>query len=246
MAGRRRTVDVRDFARRSATASLRAAIDDREVDFTAPAEFPLSVRIAKRAVDVVGATTGLVVLSPLMVGVALAVRRSSPGPVFYTQVRAGRTTVDGEQVFTMYKFRTMVSDAERNTGPVWAVSQDDRITKVGRFLRKTRMDELPQLWNILLGDMSLVGPRPERPYFTAQLREAIPGYEDRMSMLKPGLTGWAQVRCPYDSSIDSVRNKLVYDVAYAAHLYQLRTYIAMELKVLAMTPWVVLTGKGAV
>ena len=153
---------------------------------------------------------------------------------------------DGEEeVFTMYKLRTMYIDAEARSGPVWACDNDPRITRVGRLLRKLRLDELPQLYNVLRGDMSLVGPRPERPHFTSKLRGLIPGYDDRVSALKPGITGLAQIRCGYDTSIDSVREKILHDLTYAAHLYSLPTYLRLELRILLETVVVALTGRGS-
>lgn len=214
-------------------------------DFSAPAEFPGRVRMLKRALDVVGSAAALTLLSPVFLGVAAAVKLTSKGPALYTQERVSRITREGEKTFRMVKFRTMVQNAEAMTGPVWAGEADPRITPVGRFLRKTRLDEIPQFWNVLKGEMSLVGPRPERPFFTDKLQREIPVYVDRVTTLKPGITGWAQVRLSYDDSLDSVRNKVMYDVAYGAHLYRLSTYVRMEAKVLLLTVAVVLTGKGA-
>jgi lipopolysaccharide/colanic/teichoic acid biosynthesis glycosyltransferase len=214
-------------------------------DFTAPAEIPRRVRWVKRVVDAASAVVAFGLLWPVFALVALAIKATSPGPVFYRQERVSRITRTGEQTFFMVKFRTMIPDAELRTGPTWAGEDDPRITPIGRFLRKTRLDEIPQFWNVLRGDMSLVGPRPERPFFTDQLQREIPVYVDRVTTLKPGITGWAQVRLPYDESLDSVRNKVMYDVAYGAHLYRLRTYLKMEVKVILLTFVVVFTGKGA-
>jgi lipopolysaccharide/colanic/teichoic acid biosynthesis glycosyltransferase len=216
-----------------------------EFDFSAPANFPLRVRVVKRTLDVVGASVGLLLAAPAMLLVALVVWVTSPGPVLFGQERVRRIYGRGETTFTMYKFRSMVQDAEKKSGPVWAQKNDARITKVGRLIRKTRLDELPQLFNVLMGDMSLVGPRPERPHFTSQLQQDIPAYEDRVAALKPGITGWAQVSCEYDASVDDVKRKLLYDLAYSAHMYTLRAYLKMEIRVLARTVMVVLTGKGA-
>ena len=219
--------------------------DDAPMGFDAPAAFPMRVRVVKRIVDVIGSTCALVFGAPLYLLIAVMVRLTSPGPVFYHQERVVRV-VDGKEVtFYMHKFRTMITDAETASGPVWSGDPDPRTTRIGRILRKSRMDELPQFWNVLKGQMSIVGPRPERPHFTAQLQDQIPVYYDRSIALKPGITGWAQVRCPYDSSLDSVKTKLLYDLAYAAHCYRLRSYAKMELKVLVLTVVVVLTGKGA-
>lgn len=233
------------FARRDVTADLRAALAEGAIDFSAPAPFPLRVRVAKRALDLVASVCGLVLGAPLMLLIALGVKLSSPGPILYKQERVLRFGASTDQTFLMLKFRTMRSDAEAATGPVWAQRSDSRVTTLGRVLRKTRMDELPQLLNVLRGEMSLVGPRPERPFFTDRFRDQIPGYADRAVSLKPGLTGWAQVRGTYDSSMDTVRQKLVYDLAYGAHLYRLRSYLVIEAKILFLTVWVVITGKGA-
>jgi lipopolysaccharide/colanic/teichoic acid biosynthesis glycosyltransferase len=215
------------------------------VDLAAPADFPLRVRVVKRLIDVVGASLGLILASPLIVGVALAVKLTSKGPVLYRQDRVRRARGNEYIDFTMLKFRSMVQDAEAKTGPVWAGKKDARVTSVGRLIRKTRLDELPQLWNVLRGDMSLVGPRPERKFFVDKLRREIPAYEDRIVALKPGLTGWAQVSREYDSSVEDVRSKLLFDMAYSAHLYKLSSYLRIELRIIFLTVGVVLTGSGA-
>ena len=171
----------------------------------------------------------------LMLLAALAIKLESPGPVLYRQERIGL----GGRVFRVTKLRSMRVDAEGDGRPRWALDKDDRITRVGRFIRATRIDELPQLLNILRGEMSLVGPRPERPYFVEQLAREIPFYAVR-HCVKPGLTGWAQVRCDYGSSVDEARNKLQYDLYYVKnHSLFLDILIALE------TVGVVLTGKGA-
>lgn len=169
----------------------------------------LTGQLAKRGGDVAMALVGLALAWPAMLLTALAVRLSSRGPVLYTQERVG---ADGEP-FTLYKFRSMRTDAESSTGPVWAQKDDPRITPVGRFLRRTRLDELPQLFNVLLGDMSLVGPRPERPVFVAELEQQIPYYGLR-HVVKPGVTGWAQINYPYGSTVEDALQKLQYDLFY--------------------------------
>lgn len=151
----------------------------------------------------------LVAAMPAMIVLTVLVRLSSRGPAIFRQVRVGRNG----KLFTMYKYRTMVHDAETKTGPVWAVANDPRLTRVGRIIRKTHLDELPQLWNVVRGDMSLVGPRPERPEFTHTLAQAIPGYAGRLAVL-PGITGLAQINLPADSDLNSVRRKLVLDMEY--------------------------------
>ena len=161
-----------------------------------------SVRFTKRAIDIVGSIVGLAATAPLYPIIAAAIKLEDPGPVFYRQRRAGMLITvsvrDGRRTpnfveFGMRKFRTMRVDAERHTGPVLAQEGDPRITRVGKVLRKTRLDELPQFWNVLVGEMSLVGPRPERPELLANLALAIPFFEERMRGLKPGITGLAQV-----------------------------------------------------
>jgi lipopolysaccharide/colanic/teichoic acid biosynthesis glycosyltransferase len=221
----------------------------------------------KRLLDFVGAFTGLVLLWPVMLATALAVKISSPGEAIFSQQRVGlnrrkrnhpnrrqlsfrkqelrgRRAADRRQEctygrpFTLYKFRTMVSDAEKD-GPQFATQGDPRVTTLGRFMRKTRLDELPQLWNVLRGDMSLVGPRPERPQFIKELSDQVPNYLDRLQ-LKPGLTGVAQVVNGYDNNIDSFKRKVAYDL-----LYLRNCCLINDLKILFRTVFVVVTGKGA-
>jgi sugar transferase (PEP-CTERM system associated) len=174
---------------------------------------PRLLSMAKRATDLGAAAFGLLLVLPVMLAVAIAVRLSSAGPALYHQRRVG---LHG-RVFTIHKFRSMRADAEAQTGAVWSVAADPRVTPVGRFLRRTRLDELPQLWNVLVGDMSLVGPRPERPEFVAELTERIPFYGQR-HVVRPGVTGWAQVRHRYGSSVDDALQKLQYDLFYIKHL----------------------------
>lgn len=167
----------------------------------------------KRVVDIALSSIGLLLVSPIMVLVAIAVRLSSPGPVFYHQQRVGK---DG-RVFTIHKVRSMRANAEAGTGAVWATAADSRVTRVGRFLRRTRLDEVPQLWNVLVGDMSFVGPRPERPEFVADLTSQIPFYGQR-HVVRPGVTGWAQVRHRYGSTMEDAVQKLQYDLFYIKHM----------------------------
>ena len=168
---------------------------------------------AKRTLDLAASAFGLVVAAPIMALVALAVKLTSDGPALYHQNRVGRD----DRVFTLHKFRSMRADAEAASGAVWATDKDPRLTPIGGALRKFRLDELPQLWNVLRGDMSLVGPRPERPEFIAQLSEQIPFYR-RRHVVKPGLTGWAQVRYPYGSTVEDAMEKLQYDLFYIKHM----------------------------
>ncbi len=218
---------------------------DGEVEGDVPPPLPLSVRGAKRTLDVLGSSLLLLLTWPFLVACAIAVKVSSPGPAIFRQERVRHDSRGRPVTFFMYKFRSMYVDAEARSGPVWATVNDPRITPVGRFLRKARLDELPQLWNVLRGDMTLVGPRPERPSFVKQLAEMIPGYGDRVARCKPGVTGWAQIHCEYDTSVDSVRTKVLYDLAYVAHLYDLRSYLGMEVNVAFRTVMVMVKGKGA-
>ncbi|MFQ5506963.1 MAG: TIGR03013 family XrtA/PEP-CTERM system glycosyltransferase [Planctomycetota bacterium] len=189
---------------------------------------------AKRSVDIVIATAGLLVGWPLMLIVAVAVKLNSRGPVLLGQRRVG---LDGRE-FDLLKFRSMHAGAEERSGPVWALTTDDRITLVGRFIRATRLDELPQLWNILRGDMSFVGPRPERPFFVEQLRNELPYYMERLTV-RPGLTGWAQIKYAYGASVADSRQKLQYDLYYIKNMSPL-----FDLSILLRTIKVILFGQG--
>jgi len=241
-----------------------------------------SVRIAKRLTDIVGSSLGLALTLPLYPLIAAAIYIESPGPVFIRQKRAGQLREHGPaategvprpqfRVFMMLKFRSMRPDAEKLTGIVLATDDDPRITRVGRFLRKTRLDEIPQFINVLLGQMSLVGPRPERPELAEQLAMAIPYFEERMRDLKPGITGLAQISLGYsgkplphsvlakfeadltnpfkvegaeDALADHMRMKLLYDLAYSAATENFGAFVAMELGIILKTPLVMLGAKG--
>ena len=205
---------------------------------------PVSVVIGKRTMDIVAALIGLILTAPLFILVAIAVRLDSPGPAIYRQLRVGRTLADRTELFTILKFRSMRADAEKNTGAVWAQKSDPRITRIGAFIRKTRLDEIPQLLNVLRGDMSLVGPRPERPGLVDKLDRALPFYADRMMGLRPGVTGYAQVKQGYDTDIEGVRRKVALDAAYAMRLASFRSWIVTDLMIIARTVGVVLTGAG--
>jgi len=192
-------------------------------------------RFMKRTIDLTLSVTMGIVCFPLMVLTALAIWLESGRPIFYCQERVG----ENGRPFTLCKFRSMRRDAEQAGRPVWARHDDDRITGVGRFIRKTRLDELPQLWNVVCGDMSFVGPRPERPYFVEELGKEIPFYQQRHAV-KPGLTGWAQVKYRYGASLEDAMEKLRYDLYYIKHLS-----IFFDLTIVFDTVKVVLFRKGA-
>ena len=233
--------------------------------------------------DVVGSLLGLGITLPFFPLIAAAVYIDSPGAIFFRQRRAGQLTPHPEggedhglappkfREFFMLKFRSMRLDAEKHTGPVLASKDDPRVTRVGRFLRKTRLDELPQFINVLKGDMSLVGPRPERPELAEQLAMAIPYFEERMRDVKPGITGLAQVSLGYsgkplpgseiqrfekdltnpfkvdgaeDAVADDMRVKMLYDLAYSAAMENLWTFLSLELSIVARTPVVMLKARG--
>lgn len=188
----------------------------------------------KRLFDIGAALTGLLLLLPLFGVVGMLIKLDSPGPVFYRQMRVG---LRGHP-YMIWKFRSMSTDAEKE-GPRWAETQDPRISRVGRWLRKTRIDELPQLINVIKGEMSLVGPRPERPVFVQELRERIPYYDLRHTV-RPGITGWAQTRFRYGASAEDAHVKLQYDLYYVKNMS-----LALDLRILTETARVVLLGEGA-
>jgi len=192
------------------------------------------MRIHKRVFDIFWASVGLIVSLPFFPVVALFIKLDSPGPVFFMQTRVGKN----ERLFKVIKFRTMRQDAEKETGAVWAQQNDPRVTALGRFLRKVRIDELPQLFNVLWGDMSFVGPRPERPEFVRDLNQKIPYYAKRHSA-KPGITGWAQVKYPYGSSEEDALEKLRYDLFYIKNYSTL-----LDFSIITETVKVVLFGRG--
>jgi exopolysaccharide biosynthesis polyprenyl glycosylphosphotransferase len=192
---------------------------------------PLHARWSKRASDVLAASVGFLVVLPLLPLIAFLVRWT-PGPIIYRQTRLG----EGGRPFTIYKFRTMVDDAEAPGQPEWATEGDQRVTPVGRFLRRAHLDEIPQLWNVLKGDMSIVGPRPERPEFLAMLEKEMPFWSRRL-LIKPGVTGWAQVRCGYSADCASCADKLSYDLWYIRH----RT-LAVDLAVCVKTASLVVSS----
>ncbi len=208
--------------------------------------------VARRALNIVVATVGLIVAFPLMLLIAALIKLTSRGPVLFTQTRVGldrralsgaggntrRHTDLGGTPFTMYKFRTM-RPADETTSETWAQPEDGRVTALGQVLRKFRLDELPQLFNVLKGDMNIVGPRPEQPTIFVYLREQIEGYQ-RRQRVRPGITGWAQINQGYDTSVDDVRRKVRYDLEY------IRRQSALEdLRIMARTLPVMLRRRGA-
>jgi lipopolysaccharide/colanic/teichoic acid biosynthesis glycosyltransferase len=236
------------------------------------------VRVVKRAIDMVGAVIGLTVSLPLIPLIGAAIYLDSPGPVFYRQRRTGRLIgPDGAAgrfrfiEFDMLKFRTMRPDAEHHTGAVLAQENDPRMTRIGQFLRRSRLDEIPQFWNVICGDMSLVGPRPERPELLNNLALAIPFFEERMRNVKPGITGLAQISLGYTGSVpdgsevqpfketltnpfklkgadgaeaDDMRMKMLFDLAYSAGLERFSSFLVTELRIIVNTPLVMLKGLG--
>lgn len=219
--------------------------------------------IVYRAIDILGALFAIALTLPAWLIIPIAIKLDSPGRVFYSQIRVGiNRRKNGRRLyrkagvserrgrdrrredcfgkpFMVYKFRTMVDDAERNSGPVWAAEDDPRVTRFGMFLRKTRLDEIPQFYNVLKGDMTLVGPRPERPVFVRELSTKVERYSERLQV-KPGLTGLAQVENGYDSSISTVARKIKYDLEYIDN-----KSIWTDIRILLKTIVVVFTGKGA-
>jgi lipopolysaccharide/colanic/teichoic acid biosynthesis glycosyltransferase len=206
----------------------------------------------RRLLNIVLALLGLAIALPVMIIIAVAIKLTSPGPVLYTQTRVGvdrrrnminaanhrRASDIGGRPFTIYKFRTMHVDAERESGAVWATQNDPRVTRVGRVLRQYRLDELPQLFNVLRGDMNIVGPRPERPTIVAELRESITEYPLR-HRARPGITGLAQISQHYDASLEDVRSKVRYDLEYIR-----RQGVVEDVKIMLKTIPVVLFRKG--
>ncbi len=199
-----------------------------------PELMPPWERRVKRLMDLGVSAAVLILFAPIWILVGLIIKIDSRGPILYKQERVGRNG----KIFTIYKFRSMYRDAEERTGPVWAGADDPRITRVGKILRKLRIDEVPQFINVFKGDMSLIGPRPERPYFVEKLKKEIPFYSRRLR-IRPGITGWAQIKHEYDQSLDDVRKKVQYDLFYLENMS-----LRMDLKIILSTLSVMLRGKG--
>ena len=224
------------------------ALGDTYMEFVPRRRSELVTRLTNLAI----ASLSLLIVTPIIVLIALLVKLTSRGPVLYSQTRVGvdrrwsrRRSEDGRRVrdqggmpFEMYKFRSMRVDAEADGHAVWAQEQDPRVTAVGGFLRKTRLDELPQLFNVIRGDMNIVGPRPERPTIFAELRASIPEYPIRQRV-KPGITGWAQINQAYDTCIDDVRNKVRLDLEYLQ-----RQSLGLDLRIMSLTIPVMLLRRG--
>ena len=188
----------------------------------------------KRALDFLLSTITLIVFSPLFILIGIIIKINSKGPIIYSQKRLGYRG----RSYNIYKFRSMVADAEEESGPVWTLDDDPRITSIGKILRKYRIDELPQFINVFLGQMNIIGPRPERPYFIEKLKEKFPLYERRFRV-RPGITGWSQIKHPSDTKEEDVRQKLRYDFYYIENLS-----FNLDLKIFASTIAVVLSGRG--
>ncbi|EGQ7833488.1 sugar transferase [Vibrio vulnificus] len=199
---------------------------------------------AKRLFDLVFASLALLVTLPLFPLIALAIKATSKGNIIYKQLRVGRSTPEKMELFEIMKFRTMYCDAESRSGAVWATENDPRITPVGRLLRKTRLDELPQLFNVLKGEMSLIGPRPERPDFYQRLEQEIPYFADRTYGVLPGITGLAQINQGYDTSIEDVRRKVGFDHSYALSLNSFSNWLQTDIAIIVKTIIVMVDGRG--
>jgi lipopolysaccharide/colanic/teichoic acid biosynthesis glycosyltransferase len=230
------------------------------------------VKTVKRLMDVFLGTLFIILFSPLMIAIAIAIKLGSRGPILYTQQRAGTLPSDGNQAqtFSVYKFRTMAVDAEAKTGAVLSCVNDPRVTRIGYFLRRTRLDELPQFFNVLMGHMSIVGPRPERPELMEPLNSSIPFFEERLRFVKPGITGLAQIKLKYDGKMsddcellpfkselvnpfqmedlegataDGMRLKLLYDLVYSSSLERFTSFVATDLAIMLKTPIVMFMSK---
>jgi len=202
--------------------------------FSSGFKVTMLLKLAKRTMDILCSLLGLLFFAPFAPFVMLAIKLDSPGPIFFRQVRVGQ----GDVPFELFKFRSMRQDAEKGTGAVWAAKSDPRVTRLGSFLRKSRIDEIPQLINVLAGQMSLVGPRPERPEFVRDLKKIIPYYSER-HFVKPGVSGWAQVRYPYGASVEDALEKLRFDLYYIKNIS-----LWFDVRIILLTFCVVLLRKG--
>ncbi len=211
------------------------ALDPSSLIFSEGFRLKSAFMLVRRLVSMLFSLTCLLLVLPLLPVVALVIRLTSRGPVLYRQKRVGKNG----SAFTCYKFRTMRVDAEADAGPTWADDDDPRVTPIGRWLRRVRLDEIPQLWNVLRGDMGFVGPRPERPEFVDRLSREIPYYHLR-HVIRPGITGWAQVRYQYGASLEESKEKLKYDLYYIKHLS-----VSLDLMIVLESAKIVLLGRGA-
>jgi len=198
----------------------------------------------KRSIDLVFSIICLLLTLPLFVVIALMIKLSSRGDIFYCQLRVGKMKAGKVVHFNMIKFRTMVTNAEASSGAVWATSNDNRLTPIGKLLRKVRLDELPQFINVIKGEMSLIGPRPERPEIVIELEKKIPFYSERTFDMTPGITGLAQVNQGYDTCIDDVKAKIAYDFAYSLSLAKLHRWLLMDLNIIFKTILIMVLGRG--
>ncbi|HEX4710781.1 MAG TPA: TIGR03013 family XrtA/PEP-CTERM system glycosyltransferase [Phenylobacterium sp.] len=230
-----KVVDALTFWEREAGLIDASQIGPEWLAFSSGFVFDQPHRFLKRTIDLIISAAFLIFVLPMCLLVALAIRLESRGPVFYRQERVG---LNG-RVFQLWKFRSMRADAEKDGVPRWAATADDRVTRVGHFIRMVRIDEIPQVINVLAGDMSFIGPRPERPFFVEQLRELLPNYDLR-HRVRPGITGWAQVNYPYGASIEDAKRKLSYDLFYLK-----KNDILLDLAILVQTVRVVLFAHGA-
>lgn len=226
--------DSRSVIERLSGKLALAGLNPSSLIFTEGFNVRQSLTFGQRLISISVAALGLMIALPLVPFIIIAMHFASPGPILFTQIRVGRKG----RPFSIYKFRTMRVDAEAN-GAVWATKNDSRITPLGRFMRKTRLDEIPQLWNVLRGDMAFVGPRPERPEFVQWLAQEIP-YYDLRHMVRPGITGWAQVRYQYGASLDETKQKLEYDLYYIKY-----RSIGLDLLIIFETVKTILLRRGA-
>jgi sugar transferase (PEP-CTERM system associated) len=227
-------VDGPSFYEHMTGKLLVESINPSAIIFTDGFQTTIFKKYFKRMCDIFISLFGLIASSPFLIIVPILIRLDSRGAVLFRQERVG----EGEKNFTLYKFRTMIDGAENETGPVWTQENDDRITRLGKFLRISRLDEIPQLFNVLRGDMSFVGPRPERPFFVETLKKQIPYYSEK-HCIKPGITGWAQVRYEYGDSVEDAMEKLRYDLYYIKHLS-----LFLDLLIILDTVKVIFFGRG--